>query len=130
MSFGRYLNLSFIATIHFTFFTCTASLSTLKCLVIPLFTPSTARNAYSLIKVYRLIIINEYSNHPHVCFYSSSIDSTTCRDGPCYPGVECTDIIDFRATDIELTPNGAVKQFRCGKCPDGFLGTGEACARK
>ncbi|XP_072040396.1 LOW QUALITY PROTEIN: uncharacterized protein [Amphiura filiformis] len=56
------------------------------------------------------------------------LDSTTCRDGPCYPGVECIDIIDFRAGELGLTPEGAVKQFRCGSCPEGFLGTGEACA--
>lgn len=56
------------------------------------------------------------------------LDPTTCEDGPCYPGVECTNIRILSARDIELTPEGAVKQFRCGMCPEGFLGTGEACA--
>ncbi|KAK3289438.1 hypothetical protein CYMTET_3117 [Cymbomonas tetramitiformis] len=43
------------------------------------------------------------------------VDVDGCREAPCFPGVECSDI---------LPPEfGAV----CGECPDGYVGDGRIC---
>ncbi|KAK3262135.1 hypothetical protein CYMTET_28992 [Cymbomonas tetramitiformis] len=43
------------------------------------------------------------------------VDIDSCADGPCFPGVECTDV---RAPALG---------YECGQCPEGYRGDGEHC---
>lgn len=50
-------------------------------------------------------------------------DEDGCADNPCWPGVDCTDIL---ARDLSTTPAG----FKCGSCPTHLDGDGISCTDK
>ncbi|XP_065939071.1 uncharacterized protein [Magallana gigas] len=50
-------------------------------------------------------------------------DEDGCADNPCWPGVDCTDVL---ARDLSTTPAG----FKCGSCPTHLEGDGISCTDK